>query len=63
MQFDPQKGLPPAVNRPAESQSEAHTSIRKTDEVMRQVEAFFAAGEEGTIIHPCGDSPCVLDVD
>ena len=63
MQFDPQKGLPPPVNRPAESQSEAHTSIRRTDEVMGQIEAFFAAGEEGTIIHPCGESPCVLDVD
>ncbi|MCO4773213.1 MAG: hypothetical protein KDA24_24480 [Deltaproteobacteria bacterium] len=62
MQFDPQKGLPPFENRPAEGSTDAHTSIRKTDEVMSQVQAFFTAGAEGTIEHPCGGAPCVLDV-
>jgi hypothetical protein len=63
MQFDPQKGLPPEGNRPATTASEAHTSIRRTDEVMTQIEAFFADGSEGTIVHPCGGAPCVLDVE
>lgn len=63
MQFDPQKGTPPNVNRPQEVASEAHTSIRGTDEVMSQIETFFAQGSEGTIVHPCGGDPCVLDVD
>jgi len=61
MQFDSQRGLPPEGNRPAAIASEAHTFIRGTDEVMRQVETFFTAGSEGTIEHPCGGSPCVFD--
>ncbi len=59
MQFDPQKGRPAEENRPAEV-SGAHKYIRHTDEVHTQIEAFLAAGAEGTIIHPCGDQPCVF---
>ncbi|HCP48559.1 MAG TPA: hypothetical protein DIU15_21150 [Deltaproteobacteria bacterium] len=57
-QFDPQKGLPPDINRPADI-SGAHDGIRRTDEVKAQIEAFFEAGVEGTVIHPC-DGPCLL---
>ena len=28
-----------------------------------QIEAFFAPGQEGTIIHPCDGEPCVFDPD
>ena len=60
MQFDPQKGRPAEENRPAEVTG-AHKYIRHTEEVHAQIEAFFAEGSEGTIIHPCGDEPCVYD--
>jgi len=57
-QFDSEKGLPPNVNRPADI-SGAHDGIRRTHEVKAQIEAFFQAGAEGTVIHPC-DGPCLL---
>ncbi len=63
MQFDSQLGLPPTNNRPASSNYGAHTAIRHTDEVMSQVEGYFANGSEGTIIDVCDGGPCVLDVD
>ncbi len=63
MQFDSQLGRPPMSNRPASSNYGAHTAIRHTDEVMNQVEAYFAAGSEGTIVDVCDGGPCVLDVD
>ena len=59
-QFDGGFVRPDEANRPAEITG-AHTSIRHTDEVKEQVQAFFAPGEEGTIIHPC-DGPCVFDL-
>ena len=62
MQFDPQLGRPPFVNRPSPSGTGAHDAIRRTDEVMVQVEAYFTDGAEGTLVHPCGDQPCVLDL-
>jgi len=60
MQFDPQLGTPPDENRPAEDTG-AHTFIRHTQEVHDQAAAFFAAGAEGSIVHPCGKEPCVFD--
>jgi hypothetical protein len=60
MQFDPSLGRPSDENRPAEVTG-AHKYIRHTDEVHAQIEAFFAAGDEGTVIHPCGGEPCVFD--
>ncbi len=60
MQFDPGLGRPVDENRPAPVTG-AHGYIRHTEEVMSQIEAFFTAGAEGTIIHPCGDDPCVFD--
>ncbi len=60
MQFDPQLGRPVDANRPA-AVTGAHHYIRGTDEVHEQIEAFFADGSEGTIIHPCGDQPCVFE--
>jgi len=59
MQFDPQMGRPSDENRPADTYG-AHDFIRHTEEVHAQIEAFFAEGEEGTIIHPCGDEPCIF---
>ncbi len=59
MQFDPALGRPADENRPAEVTG-AHKYIRHTDEVHAQIEAFFADGAEGTILHPCGDAPCVF---
>jgi hypothetical protein len=51
--------MPPAANVPAEDNC-AHGIIRKTEAHMQQMEAFFAEGAEGTIIHPpaCGAGPC-----
>ena len=63
MQFDSQLGRPPVVNRPATSNYGAHTAIRHTDEVMTQVQAYFEAGAEGTIVDVCDGGPCLLDVD
>ena len=63
VQFDSQLGRPPLTNRPATSNYGAHTAIRHTDEVMAQVEAYFAPGAEGTIVDVCDGAPCVLDVD
>lgn len=60
MQYDPQLGRPVNANRPAEVTG-AHHYIRGTEEVHAQIEAFLADGAEGTIIHPCGDQPCVFD--
>lgn len=60
MQYDPQLGRAADMNRPAEVTG-AHTFIRHTTEVHDQIEAFFMDGEEGTIIHPCGDVPCIFD--
>jgi len=60
MQYDPQLGRAADVNRPAEVTG-AHTFIRHTTEVHDQIEAFFTDGQEGTIIHPCGDEPCIFD--
>jgi len=59
MQLDPQMGRPDDENRPADNYG-AHTFIRHTEEVHAQIEAFFADGEEGTIIHPCGDESCIF---
>lgn len=63
IQFDPQLGRPPVINRPASSFYGAHTAIRHTDEVMEQIVAYFAAGSEGTIIDVCDGAPCLLDVE
>jgi len=60
MQFDPQLGRPTDENRPAEVTG-AHYYIRHTEEAHAQVESFFTDGEEGTIIHPCGDQPCIYN--
>ena len=60
MQYDPQLGRQEDTNRPAWING-AHGAIRGTDEVMSQIQAFFADGQEGTIIHPCGEVPCVFD--
>lgn len=57
-QFDSTYPRAPEVNRPA-PESGAHTAIRAMPEVLDQLEAFFAPGQEGTIIGPCG-GPCVL---
>ncbi len=59
-QFDGGFVRPAGSNRPAEVTG-AHTAIRHTDEMKDQVVAFFAEGQEGTIIHPC-DGPCVFDL-
>ena len=59
MQLDPQMGRPADENRPADNYG-AHHFIRHTEEVHAQIEAFFTEGEEGTIIHPCGDEPCIF---
>ncbi len=61
MEFDLLTEPPPDVNRPAAGSTGAHTGIRGTDEVISQVDAFFASGAEGTITHPCGAAPCILD--
>ncbi len=57
MQFDPGMGRPSDENRPAEATG-AHYFPRHTDEAHAQIEQFFTAGEEGTIMHPCSDEPC-----
>lgn len=57
-QFDSQLPRPPSTNRPAPVTT-AHTVIRATTECLDQLEAFFEAGAEGTIIGPC-DGPCLL---
>jgi hypothetical protein len=59
-QFDGGFERPTEANRPA-GVTGAHTAIRHTDEMKQQVVAFFAPGQEGTIIHPC-DGPCVFDL-
>ncbi len=58
MQFDPQLGRPPDENRPAPV-TNAHYYPRHTVEAHEQIEVFFTHGEEGTIMHPCGDEPCI----
>jgi hypothetical protein len=58
MQFDPQLGRPPEENRPAPV-TNAHYYPRHTDEAHAQIEVFFTEGAEGTIMHPCGDVPCI----
>ncbi len=63
MQFDPQMGAPPEVNRPQAVASGAHGAIRGANEVMSQIESFFASGSAGTIVNPCGPEPCILDVE
>lgn len=50
---------PSPDNRPAE-ESGAHDGIRRTPQVVDQLEAFFEPGAEGTVINPCG-GPCVID--
>jgi hypothetical protein len=57
LQLDPGLGVPAEGNRPAQV-SGAHEAIRRSAEVSAQIQAFFAEGQEGTIIHPCGDQPC-----
>jgi len=61
MEFDLVTEPVPEVNRPAEGATGAHTGIRGTDEVITQVVGFFSEGAEGTITHPCGTEPCILD--
>ena len=63
MQFDSQLGRPPLTNRPATSNYGAHTAIRHTDEAIRQIQAYYEAGAEGTIIDVCDGGPCVLDIE
>jgi len=60
VQFDPQMGRPHDTNRPSEDTG-AHHFIRHTEQVHAQVAAFFERGAEGTILHTCGDDPCVLE--
>ena len=55
-QFDGGFPAPVSTNRPAEVTG-AHKAIRTWDSVQAQVEAFLAAGAEGTVIQPCG-GPC-----
>lgn len=51
--------MPPEKNIPGEDNC-SHALVRRSESHHQQVEAFFAEGSEGTIIHPpvCGDDPC-----
>lgn len=57
VQFDPELGLPPAENRPAQ-ESGAHTGPRTWEGALQQTAGFFAAGAEGRVEHFCGSGPC-----
>jgi len=50
---------PPDENLPAEDNC-AHKIVSRCEAQYQQIEAFFAQGQEGTIIHPadCGPDPC-----
>ncbi len=62
VQFDPQLGRPHDTNRPSE-ETGAHYFPRHCEPVHQQIETFLQAGAEGTIVHSCGEGPCVLDED
>lgn len=53
IQFDGDFPAPPDGNRPADVTG-AHDGIRRTPELLEQLEVFFEPGAEGTIINPCG---------
>ncbi|MEZ4318862.1 MAG: hypothetical protein R3F61_15210 [Myxococcota bacterium] len=57
VQYDPQVGLPPDTNRPAPV-TMAHDLPRTWDTTNAQTRAYLAVGQEGTIEHFCGASPC-----
>ncbi len=59
VQFDPELGRPHDTNRPSE-ETGAHYFPRHSEPVHQQIETFLQAGAEGTIVHTCGEGPCVL---
>ena len=59
-QYDPGRGRNIPWNRPSDVTG-AHEVIRLSQEVQDQIVTFLGEGTEGTIIHPCGDVPCMLE--
>jgi hypothetical protein len=57
--FDPGLGRRPLdnANTPSVPGTDAHQAIRRNDEVLEQIVAYFAPGEEGTVIDTC-DGEC-----
>ena len=59
--FDPGLGRRPLdnSNTPSVPGTEAHQAIRRNDEVLEQIVAYFGTGDEGTIIDTC-DGDCTV---
>jgi hypothetical protein len=57
VQLDPQRPLPPDANTPAPV-TDAHTEPRTWVETEAMTIGFLQPGAEGTVLAPCGDSPC-----
>jgi pimeloyl-ACP methyl ester carboxylesterase len=57
VQLDPELGVPPPGNRPAEV-SGAHGAPRLWTGVRRQTLDHLRRGAEGQIVHHCGEGPC-----
>ncbi|MCK6503787.1 hypothetical protein L6R53_10375 [Myxococcota bacterium] len=60
VQFDPQVGVPPDQNRPAEV-SGAHAAPRLWNGTMEQVLHFLDPTTPGEVLHFCGEAPCAAD--
>lgn len=56
-QFDPERSMPEAANRPGEV-SGAHGAIRHYWGTALQTERFLRPSDPGVVEHFCGDAPC-----
>jgi len=59
-QFDPERGVPPDINRPAE-QTGAHGVPRLWNGTMEQTLRFLDPTDPGVVEHFCGEGPCTAD--